>query len=801
MFHTKYLWIQLFLEQGLQISMRISLLTYRGYNASLFNYPNILIRSIRQIEQQAKYCLFSLISLLLGLFLAACSSTPHWEDQYEDIEKNIRKEYQDIAAQLANDPYTYHFELEAANLPFVYTDDPTQATATATSTAHSFILRANYDATNLAGLDEKAIADLTQKLTPLRDMANVHIHVIGHTNSTPISPTTQSLFANNQVLSETRAKEVAQHVQQILNLDEKSVTYEGVADTHPLMSEATPEGKEQNRRVEVNVNAQSVQPQVKISPPKKTDDLPDLPKNLKPWWQPLVIESLNTEHTDTWYASREDVILRAIEHSNQIKVFSDLPLIRKTSITEAEGKFDPHVFVEGMYTDIDEPIDTTLRTGREYGRFEEEEWRLKGGIRDPLTTGGEIELSQRIGVLDNNSLYLSPHDQAHARISLTFRQPLLHGAGIEYNESTIEIAKVDHEISMDEFIRQVEAHLLEIERAYWSLYLERAVLLQKKRLYDETKSVIKALEARRGLDTLESQLIEAKAVESARYADSIRYEQSVRNAEGKLIALISDPSLVMSEKFELIPITIPIEEFTEVDMAKAVALALEKRPEVKQGFKQLKSGLMRTEVTKNELLPILDFYIETYLDGLEGDSDVSGAMRNQYDPTRPSFIAGINFDMALGNRIAEIRHQRRRLEARQLINQLRTTIETILLEVQVAVREIDTAYREVKSKYQAMVAANAKLETLKARRSVITNADWQSNYLQRLLDSQSELADAEKEFLIAYIAYNIAHVNLQRAEGILLEAKQIESYEDVEDEAFDGDELPILRLRHREEEK
>jgi len=738
--------------------------------------------------------------LFLSLLIVGCSGTPHWKDQYDDVEKNIRKEYQNMAAQLANDPYTYHFELEAANLPFVYTDESNHTQGSVKPTKHSFILRANYDPSNLAGLDATALADLTSKLKPLQEMANVRIHVIGHTNSTPISPQTQLQFADNQVLSEARAKEVANYVKQILKLDDKSVTYEGVADTRPLASNSF-DGSEQNRRVEVAVNAENEAPRVKVSPPKKTDDLPDLPKNLKPWWQPLVIESLNVEHTDTWYASREEAILRAIKYSNQIKVFSDLPLIRKTSITEAEGKFDPHVFVEGMYTNIDEPIDTTLRTGREYGRFEEDEWRLKGGIRDPLTTGGEVELSQRIGVLDNNSLYLSPHDQAHARISLTFRQPLLLGAGIEYNESTIEIAKVDHEISIEEFMRQVQAHLLEVERAYWSLYLERAVLLQKKRLYDETKSVIKTLEARRGIDTLESQLIEARAVESARYADSIRYEQSVRNAEGKLIALINDPSLVMSEKFEMIPTTIPVEQLVKIDMPDAVTLALEKRPEIKQAFKQLKASMMRTEMAKNELLPILDFYIETYLDGLEGDSDVTGAMINQYDPTRPSFVAGLNFDLALGNRIAEIRHQRRRLEARQLINQLRVTVETIMLEVQVAVREIDTSYREVKSKYQAMVAANAKLETLKARRSLIGDADWQSNYLQRLLDSQAQLADTERDFLTAYIAYNIAHVNLQRAEGVLLEAKQIEYYEDTEDEAFDGEELPILQLRHKEDEE
>ncbi len=744
--------------------------------------------------------LFLLISSFTAIstnsfLLTGCSSTsskPSWETRYDKIADPILKEYEEIAQNMSNDALTYSFS-------FSLEDMKNSASNTNTKnadglTGKSFLLKANFNGGELATLTPEAIAELEKKIVPLKTMQNVKLHIVGHTDSRPISPQTRPIYPDNQALSEARARSVAEYLKK--SLPNATITHEGRGEAHPVASNGDSIGQAQNRRVEVNVNAEENTPVATTGAViKPQEDVTPMPTSYQPWWHPLVIKPFSAKSKPT-YATTQDLFSRAIAHSNQIKVFSELPLIRYTAIDEAEGKFDTHAFVEAMYHDLDEPIGSTLKTGQSQGRFLEQEWYLKGGVRQPLKTGGEVQLYQKIGVLDNNSLYLNPTDQANARLFLSFRQPLLNGAGYEYNQSTVEVAKVDHSVSNDEFIRQVEAHLLEVHRAYWGVYLERAVLLQKKKLLSDTEKVLSELQARRGIDTLESDVTIARAAVEARRADSVRYEQAVRNAEGKLLALINDPDLKLTQQLEIVPVEPPTFGQQSVDMAKSVQLALKERPEIKQAFKQLKASVIRLQMADKEVLPLLDLTVEAYLAGLEGNRDYSQAVDNEFTDGGPSYAVTLLFDMPIDNQAAEARQRRRRLEVRQLVSQAKTTIDTVLLEVQVSAREVETAYRELNSTYHALLASSAKLDTLKARRGLNAGGD---NYLQRMLDGQEQLALGEQNFLNAYVTYNISWMNLQRAQGVLLAANQIMPVES-EEESLEGHTMPVIKLQREQKQ-
>ena len=66
----------------------------------------------------------------------------------------------------------------------------------------------------------------------------------------------------------------------------------------------------------------------------------------------------------------------------------------------------------------------------------------KNGLVEAVTgsgnrNGGEVEIAQRLGYLDNNSQFLIPPDQASARLELNYRQPLMRGKGRAVNESLV----------------------------------------------------------------------------------------------------------------------------------------------------------------------------------------------------------------------------------------------------------------------------------------------------------------------------------------------------------------------------
>ena len=79
--------------------------------------------------------------------------------------------------------------------------------------------------------------------------------------------------------------------------------------------------------------------------------------------------------------SVEDIYQRALQHSNQIKIYSDLPLIRETGMQEADGEFDINTFIDGRLTRTNEPIGSTLTTGNNANRFRENRDYVEGGVR------------------------------------------------------------------------------------------------------------------------------------------------------------------------------------------------------------------------------------------------------------------------------------------------------------------------------------------------------------------------------------------------------------------------------------
>lgn len=494
----------------------------------------------------------------------------------------------------------------------------------------------------------------------------------------------------------------------------------------------------------------------------------------------------------------EDLFLRAIQHSSQINVFSDLPLIRETAIQEAAGIFDIRFFADARHTDRNDPIGSTL-ISREETTLLEQETKISVGVRKKMTPGTEIYLTQELNRTRNNAEFLTPNPQAGARLVLGVVQPLLNGAGIRYNTSVMQVAALDTEIARNEYVRQAEAHLLEIARAYWALSTARGIYQAKKTSYEDAAEVLRELESRGDFDAVRQQILRARAVTAERQADLIRAESALRNGADRLKALVNDPDYRGDTDLELIPSDIPFTEELAVNLADAAQFALENRPEIQQAYLQLEAASVRRRMSRNELLPTLNVFAEAYLAGLAFDR-MDDAWEDQNDDSDPSYMFGVRLEFPLGNNQARAQNTRRRLEMRQIISQLETTMETVLLDVKFSVREVETAYRDLVAKYQSMQAAREDLENLKSRRDA-TFLGRDANavaYLNLLLDTQERQVMAEERYLLALGTYNTALVTLQRAQGTLLAYESLEAEQtrerDEDRRLGESRRLPAYRL-------
>lgn len=488
-----------------------------------------------------------------------------------------------------------------------------------------------------------------------------------------------------------------------------------------------------------------------------------------PWWRKQIGESIEPS-ASRFEAGVNDLLCLAVANSAKVSIARHVPLIRKTAVTEAAAAFDWTKYAESSWNDISEPIGSSLTVGGDGNRFRDEKWDLSVGARRRLFGGGSVDFSQELGHQDNNSTFFVPNDQATSRIVLGYTQPLLRGRGNYYNSSLILLAKIDVGSADSEFRRQLQAHLLEVARAYWSLYLERARLAQQIKLYHQTKRINDLIATRQLIDAHRTQLISAQAALESRKSDLIRAVAGVKNAETRIRALINSDDLASEnpDLLEIIPIDHPSVDCIPTDLGVEFVTAAENRPELKQAMKSIRAACIRLKMARHEILPRLDLVTQTYISGLRGNSEFGNAWLDQFREGEPSYSVGLQYEIPVGGRAGFAAKKRRQLELSQMREEYRNAMELIRSEVEVAVREVQTAYRELMAKDRARKAAENESVALETRWRELPDDVAAGLTLESLLRSQERVNQTEFEFATAQLTYNLALVNLRHANGTLI---------------------------------
>ena len=109
-------------------------------------------------------------------------------------------------------------------------------------------------ASGSAELTPEGVAALAEVAARLRaEYPGREVRVEGSTDDKPIGPNLTAKYPSNWELSAARASMVARHLQWTHNLDGANMEVVGLSQYHPLTSNATPEGRQQNRRVRIAV--------------------------------------------------------------------------------------------------------------------------------------------------------------------------------------------------------------------------------------------------------------------------------------------------------------------------------------------------------------------------------------------------------------------------------------------------------------------------------------------------------------------------------------------------------------------
>ncbi|MEL6807205.1 MAG: TolC family protein [Pseudomonadota bacterium] len=462
--------------------------------------------------------------------------------------------------------------------------------------------------------------------------------------------------------------------------------------------------------------------------------------------------------------SLPDTVYSTVKNSYQIAAFGDLPAIRGTAIQEARGRFVPEIFADASVERSDEFATSPADAGGAE-RLVRDESDVEFGVRSRLASGGEVSLSQRFTTIDTNDTSFIPGEQATSETALTYVQPLLRGGGVSYNDIPRRIANMDTQIAIEEFHRQASAHLLEVERAYWNLYVARAVYVQRRHLAGHGAQIASQIENRVGLDADTVLVNRSRSLAAQWRADTVRAKAALENAEFRLSALVNDKRLGPAS-VEILPTSAPNGSLSLLGTEDTIEAIFLNRPELQQAILQYEAALLREGQAANESLPELDLVLEARSQGGAAGRSVSDAFDNQGGDL--GSLVGLKFSVPLGFDERDARYHRRRIETVQQERQVMAAIATVLLEVDVAANEYIVACNDLIAQRRALNAAQADTRAIQARWDDGVG-DQGIEFLSALLSSYENTQRSEQAVAQARATREISAANLARARGLLLD--------------------------------
>ena len=464
-----------------------------------------------------------------------------------------------------------------------------------------------------------------------------------------------------------------------------------------------------------------------------------------------------------------ECVERALQNNFDIKIQRANPTIDSWGVVFQPGVYDPKLSGSINY------IDNTSPTGAAKSIWSSkletttlaEQLSLSGNFVSGATYDLSASPTRTKGLLTTNTVGFVYAGST----TLAVTQPLLKNFGFGANTALIRIARKQRDIDVQRFLNQVITSISAVHNAYYELVFaiedykaKREDLGLAQQLLDENRRKLQ-IGTMSPLD-----VVQAESGVASRERAIILAERTIKDNENALKLLISqNVGEFLGESF--VPVDYPVVEMVETDVDSSIRTALESRPDYIAAKQAVEKQNIQVKFNRNQLWPEIDLGASYGWNGL-GDSlgNWASDVRTRDNPV---WSVGVIATFPLGNRQARANYHTARLQAGQLLLQLKQ------LEQQIVVA-VDNAVGHVRANLKGVEAASAATrladESYKAEKSKLL-AGASTTFL--VLQAESLLADARSAEIRARADYAESLVALAQQEGTTLQKNNI-----VPDERF-----------------
>jgi len=489
--------------------------------------------------------------------------------------------------------------------------------------------------------------------------------------------------------------------------------------------------------------------------------------------QPPLENDLLGNQTHTVSLSLQQAISRTVGHNLDLQLARLDAAASQTDIVAAEAVFDWTFFADSSFQITDEPSIVAAINGVPIGSETTRNRSLNfdAGLRKPLITGGQIDITQRLDIFNNQSpgRQLLPDPARTTSLEVALSQPLLRGFGSDVALAQIRMNRNIERTTLEQLRLDLINTVTRAEQAYWSLYQTYREAQIAQQLLDRGVQTRDILKSRLAFDVRPAEYSDAVAQVESRRADLIRTLNALRQRSDELKVIINDPDLTVGGEAVLLPIDAPADSPMKLSLVDSLETAFASRPEIQQAILSIDDASIREAIADNARLPQLDLQLTGSLNGL--GATTLDSYDSLFERKFVDYLMGVSFEQPLGNRAAEAGFRRARLERVRSVVAYRSAAQKVVAGVKAALRNVVTNYTLIEQTRIARLAAAENLRTLLVEEKNIRGLT--AAFLDLKLRRQDALATAQRAEIQAKVDYSSAIADLYAATGSTLKRNRI----------------------------
>jgi outer membrane protein TolC len=469
------------------------------------------------------------------------------------------------------------------------------------------------------------------------------------------------------------------------------------------------------------------------------------------------------------------------------------------SMEAALSAFDAQIAATAYFTNKDQTFNNPFFSGGT-NTFQQDLNDYTVELSKRTATGSRLAL-RGVNTYDSNNAPGNTFPSAwDSYVEGEIRQPLLQGGGLEFNRiagpgatpgvyNGLMIARVNNDITQTDFEVAVRDYVSNVMNGYWDLYFAYRDLDARIRAMHnalEAWNQVKALaeaeddpeaEARVALaseqyfrfkaevnDALTGRLVQGTQNRNGSTGGTVRGTSGVQVAERRLRLLIG---MQINEDTLLRPVEDPSEAEVIFHWDTVTQEALTRRPELRRQQLNIHKRQMEVLAARNFLNPRLDtvgrYRFRGFGDDLLNYNGGSSSVGDLTSGDLQEWYLGLEYNVPLGYRKGHLAVSNAEMMLKREYAILREQEREVVHDLSNAVADAARAFEACENALNRLNSASSVLSAYEAQKENDLPVD-----VDRLLDAQRRVVDAEIRYFQARTEYAVAIKNVHMEKGSLM---------------------------------